>query len=29
MGGGIIPIALTRWELTGFEDQMKVLLDSD
>ncbi len=29
MGGGIIPIALSRWELTGFEDQMKVLLNSD
>ena len=27
MGGGIIPISLTRWELTGFEDQMKLLLD--
>jgi len=27
MGGGIIPISLTRWELTGFEDQMKFLLD--
>ena len=27
MGGGIIPIALTRWELTGFDDQMKLLLD--
>jgi len=27
MGGGIIPISLTRWELTGFEDQMKSLLD--
>jgi len=27
MGGGIIPISLTRWELTGFEDQMKILMD--
>jgi uncharacterized protein (DUF885 family) len=27
MSGGIIPIALTRWELTGFDDQMKLLLD--
>ncbi len=26
MSGGIIPIALTRWELTGLEDQMKFLL---
>ncbi len=27
MGGGIIPISLTRWEMTGLEDQMKFLLD--
>jgi len=27
IGGGIIPISLTRWELTGFEDQMKFLMD--
>jgi hypothetical protein len=27
MSGGIIPISLTRWEMTGFEDQMKILLD--
>ncbi|UCE41333.1 MAG: DUF885 family protein [Candidatus Aminicenantes bacterium] len=27
MGGGIIPISLTRWELTGFEDQIKHLLE--
>jgi hypothetical protein len=25
MGGGIIPISLTRWETTGFEDQIKKL----
>jgi len=29
MGGGIIPISLTRWELTGFEDQLKYLMDND
>lgn len=27
MKGGIVPIALTRWELTGLDDQMKQLLD--
>jgi len=27
MSGGIVPISLTRWEMTGFEDQMKFLLD--
>jgi uncharacterized protein (DUF885 family) len=26
MSGGIIPIALTQWELTGREDQMDFLL---
>jgi uncharacterized protein (DUF885 family) len=25
MGGAIIPISLTRWEMTGFNDQMKKL----
>jgi len=25
MGGGIIPISLTRWEMTGFEDEIKKL----
>ena len=25
MGGGIIPISLTRWEMTGLEDQIKKL----
>ena len=29
MSGGIIPISLTRWEMTGFEDQMKFLLHQD
>ena len=27
MNGGIIPIALSRWELTGCYDQMAQLLD--
>tara|TARA_B100000686_G_C16790164_1_gene978094 strand:- start:529 stop:2127 length:1599 start_codon:yes stop_codon:yes gene_type:complete len=27
MNGGIIPISLTRWELTGLEDEMNSLLD--
>jgi hypothetical protein len=27
MNGGIIPIALSRWELTGHDDQMTRLLD--
>jgi hypothetical protein len=27
MSGGIVPISLTRWELTGFDDQIKFLLD--
>jgi hypothetical protein len=27
MNGGIIPISLTRWEMTGLDDQMKILLD--
>ena len=29
MSAEIVPIALTRWELTGVEDQMKVLLEKD
>jgi len=27
--GGIVPISLTRWEMTGYDDQMKLLLDRD
>ncbi len=27
INGGIIPISLTRWELTGLEDQIKFLLE--
>ena len=26
MDGGIIPISLTRWELTGYTDQIEKLL---
>jgi hypothetical protein len=26
MGGGIIPISLTRWEMTGNEDELTTLL---
>ena len=29
MGGGIVPIALSRWELTGDDDQLQRLLDGD
>jgi hypothetical protein len=29
MSAGIVPIALTQWELTGVETQMKVLLEKD
>ncbi len=29
MSAGIVPIALTHWELTGVEDQMRVLLEKD
>ena len=28
MNGGIIPISLTRWELTGYKDQMHSLLST-
>ncbi len=26
MGGGIIPISLTRWEMTGYEDELATML---
>ena len=26
MGGGIVPISLTRWEMTGYEDELTTLL---
>ncbi len=29
MNGGIVPISLSRWELTGNDDQMRRLLDSE
>ena len=29
MSAGIVPIALTHWELTGIEDQMDLLLNTD
>ena len=29
MAGGIVPVSLTRWEMTAYDDQMKILLKQD